>query len=104
MREFRTVPRKCETLHYVIRRLQERLQPERNLPFDIVCWQSNHLSLPVGTLSRCLPNIVAVSLPVLHRVRGVKSVARSILNQPDEQARAIRFYPIPAPLIGASRK
>ena len=103
MREFRTVPRKRETLHYFIRRLQERLQPERNLPFDIVCWQSNRLALPVGTLSRCLPNIVAVSLPVLHRVRGAESVARGILNQPDEHARAIRFYPIPASLIVASQ-
>ena len=47
-------PGSCETLHYLIRRLQERLQPERNLPFDIVCWQSNHLALPVGTLEPLL--------------------------------------------------
>src|SRR4051794_20450590 len=101
MREFRTVPRKCESLHYFVRQLQERLQSERNLPFDIVCWQSNRLALPVWALSCCLANIVAISLPVFHRVSGAESVARGVLQQSDEHAGAIRFYPIPASLIVA---
>src|SRR5713226_3734000 len=69
-----------EPIHNFAGGLQERLQPERNLPFNIMGWKSRRPAACFLTVNPCWANIIAVPLSTLRRTGGRESIALGILQ------------------------
>jgi len=82
----RKISRQAELIHDLLGGMQEGLQPERNLLFNIIGRQSRRFARCPTSVNRRLANVVAIPFAVLQCVGRGESIALSILQQTNQQA------------------